>query len=192
MLCESFSESWFNGQHWVARRKLKPYSLWHYLYFQFVNSPLAPGSKANVTWADIEMASRICQLGYKEQIKSKRGSRINLWITMAQSTLAEEIAAFQAYVSDYFAPPKFNNWKSDRPAKKRGAPPDVLSVASGAIMLFGGGPEVERFVWEMPIGQAYWYSSTLHYNRGALLDYMTSRDEEFRKFLRSQREKGLI
>jgi hypothetical protein len=193
MLQESFSESWFNGQHIVARRKLKPFCLWHYLYLQFVSSPLCPGYKGNVTWADVELVSRICQLRYKEQIPiNTRASRIHLWITMAKSTLNEEIANFQAYIADYFSPPKFNTWKSDKPTKPRGSPPDTLSVASAAIMLFGGGAETERWVWEMPIGQAYWYSSTLHYNRGALLDYMTLKDEKFREFLRSQREKGLI
>lgn len=204
MLCQKFAESWFNGKHRVARRDLRPFCLWHSAYLQFVNSPLAPGFESpkgrpvRIGWDDIELASRICQLEYAHQLSINQGAllraglKLRLFITMAKSTLETEEMAFEGYVQDYFAPPQFNRWKQDHPIRGRGGPPDVLSVASACIMLFGGGPAVEKFVWEMPIGKAYWYASTLHYNRGAPLDYMTAREMAIRSFLRAQRAKGLI
>jgi hypothetical protein len=200
MLSEDFSQSWFNREHIVARRKLKPFNLWHYTYLNFVDSPFVVAQKEPVppTWADIELATRICQLEYEKQLPakdsllSKLSLQLHLFITMARSTEERERAAFFAYMVDYFAPPKFNEWKSNKSLMPRGGPPDPLSVASACIMLFGGGPVVEKWVWEMPIGRAYWYASTLHYNRGAPLDYMTARDEAWRRYLRELRERGEI
>ncbi len=196
MLYPTFSEAWWNGDHNLCRRRLRPFSLWHYTYLQFVSSPLTPwGPKTEITWADLEQASRICRLGYLEQLPAKVNpilDGIRLFIIMSKTTLEKEVAAFRAYIDDYFSPPRFNEWKTEHPIMKRGGPPDTLSVASAVLMMFGGGPETEKYVWEMPIGQAYWYASTLHYNRGAGLDYMTARDEEWRQFLRKQRAEGKI
>jgi hypothetical protein len=201
MLCERFAESWFNGRHTVARRKLRPFNLWHYTYLDLVESPLAvrhaPSNKPSekIGWPEIIQAARICQLGYEEvlSVESSWKTKLELFLAMAQSTDERELNAFYRYVNDYYSPPRFNEWGSrDHPGRPKGSPPDALSVASAVIMMFGGGPSAEKYVWEMPIGKAFWYSSTLHYNRGADLDYMTARDEAFRKFLRQQRAEGKI
>jgi hypothetical protein len=204
MLCEKFSESWFNREHVVARRRLRPFCLWHHAYLDHVNSPLSPGAEIKkdappITWAEIEEAARICQLQYEESLPEKVDLRakIGLFVAMAKSTEEKELKAFHDYVNDYFAPPTFNKFGKKtvfgRPGSgPRGGPPDPLSVASAVIMMFGGGIATEKLVWEMPIGKAYWYSSTLHYNRGAPLDYVTAREERIRRFLREQRRKGLI
>lgn len=200
MLCERFAESWFNGTHRIVRRKLRPFCLWHFLYLDLIDSPLAPGARtpSDIGWEELDVASRICCLEYDQQLPVKQTrmervrSQANLFVAMAQSTKEQQIDAFIDYIEDYFAPPEFNAWKEHSNAKPRGNPPDPLSIASATIMLFGGGPAIEKFVWEMPIGKAYWYGSTLHYNRGASLDYVTARERAIRKFLRSQRAKGLI
>lgn len=203
MLCERFSESWFNGTHKVVRRTLRPFCLWHLVYLDLIDSPLVPGARkpSNIGWDELEVASRICCLEYDQQLPVHQTMlervrvKASLFIAMAQSTKEQQINAFIDYIEDYFAPPEFNAWKEDgmgKASKPRGGPPDPLSVASAVIMLFGGGPTIEKFVWEMPIGKAYWYSSTLHYNRGASLDYVTARERAIRNFLRAQREKGLI
>lgn len=201
MLCENFAESWFNGEHRLIRRTLRPFCLWHYAYLQFIESPLIQGGKGNPDWPDLELASRICQLQYEQQLPSRQSvvqrlaTKANLFVAMASTTLSAEISAFHAYMADYFASPQFNSWKSKTKGPKRGNPPDVLAVASSCIALGVGNGKpggAEKYVWEMPIGQAYWYSSAYHYNNGAPLDYMTARDEAFRKFLRKQKAEGKI
>lgn len=196
MLSTEFSESWFNGDHYLVRRKLRPFCLWHYAYLQFVDSPLIYQIKkpAPPNWDDLEQASRICRLRYGEQISPKisLADKFRLFLAMSNATLEQELKAWKTYFNDYFSSPKFNSWKSDTPIKPRGSPPDVLGVASACMMLMGGGPQMEKYVWEMPIGKAYWYSSVLHWNRGAPLDYMTAKDQAMREKLRAMRARGEI
>lgn len=204
MLCQRFAESWFNRKHIVAGRKLRPFCLWHFTYLDFINSPLSIGAGPSrtgglqdnappINFADTEEAARVCQLRYLQMLPGipKWRLKLHLFRTLARTTEEREQAAFYDYINDYFNAPQFNQWRAAA-GYKRGGPPDPLSVASAVIMMFGGGERTERFVWEMPIGKAYWYASTLHYNRGEPVDYMTAKDEAFRRFLREQRRKGLI
>jgi hypothetical protein len=204
VLFEDFSQSWFNRPHRVAGAWLRPFCLWHHAYLHFVNSPLAPGivrprrpddetqPPPLPGWPDIELAVRICQLRYEEVLPVKQPSflKLRMFVVMSRTTEEKERAAFYDYIADYFAPPRFNEWTSH--SRSRGGPPDPLAVASACIMLFGGGREVEKWVWEMPIGKAYWYSSTLHYNRGAPLDYITARQVAIRRALRQKAAEGKL
>lgn len=196
MLSAEFSESWFNGRHVLIGNVLRPLCLWHFAYLQFVDSPLIPQFKKMPPpgWADLEQASRICRLEYEHKISDEVSIRdkARLFICMARSTLDDQIKKWQDYFNDYFAAPKFNQWKSLRAPHPRGTPPDALAVASACLTMLGGSPQSEKYVWEMPIGKAYWYSSAFHFNNGTPLDFVTAKDEAMRNKLKLMRFKGEI
>jgi hypothetical protein len=168
VLDELFAEAWVNGTHRVLGLKLRPFSLWHRLQLEILDSPLLKGEVPLPL--DLERACRACQLVYPQVVPTQ----IKWWSLrwrLAGRDYEEEIKKMGAYLSDYYSPPQFLP-----PIKKyhrtdvTHPPPENMRIFSAVVALTGW-PE-ER-IWNLPIGQAYWYAAGHWYQQGQELDFLT-------------------
>lgn len=168
MLDERFAESWINSTHRVLGRKLRPFSLWHRFQLEILDSPILSGKK--IEHLDLERACRCCQLQYPNPITAG----INGWSLrwrLAGRDFALEVQKFGTYLEDYFAPPKF------LPSIRKVHQPEVIHPPPEAIRILSAVIDLTKWpenkIWDMPIGQAYWYAAGQWYQDGAELDFLT-------------------
>jgi hypothetical protein len=169
VLDERFAESWVNSTHRVLGLKLRPFSLWHRFQLEILESPILLGKQ--IEPFDLERACRCCQLRYPQTVSSKT----NMWSLrwrLAGRDFDLECKKFGAYLDDFFAPPKF--LPSIRQAVHQPEvfhpPPEEIRIISAVIDLTKW---PENKIWDMPIGQTYWYAAGQWYQDGRELDFLT-------------------
>ncbi len=170
MLDELFAEAWINSTHRVLGLRLHPFSLWHRFQLAVIDSPVLAGTK--VEPIDLERACRVCQLVYPEVISP----RIKWWSfrwRLAGRDFQTEIQKLGAYFDDHWSIPKFVppiRKKGDMPESINHPPPEEIRIISAVLTMTGWS---EEKVWNMPIGQAYWYAAGHWYQTGMELDFLT-------------------
>lgn len=169
MLDEVFSEAWINSTHRVLGLKLRPFSLWHRFNLALIESPILSGKILNPL--DLERACRICQLKYPESVSIKINWWSFRWRLAGRDFIAEQYK-FGAYLSDFYSIPKFIP-----PTRKKHLPDDVSHPPPEDIRIFSAVSTMtgwsEEKIWNLPIGQAYWYAAGHWYQSGRELDFLT-------------------
>jgi hypothetical protein len=119
---------------------------------------------------EFEQAIRACRLTYPDTVDTK----INMWSLrwrLAGRKYIDECLAFDAYMRDYYSPPKFlPPTKKYHQKEVNHPPPEEMRIFSAVVMLTGW---PEEKIWNMPIGQAYWYAAGHWYQQGQELDFLT-------------------
>ena len=117
---DRFAEAFLHaGCHRILGKKLKPFSFWHKLQLEWINSKMLLGG--GEPW-DLWLAVQICQSEYPTPAKlppSKLSSAWQLWwnIRNCRTKWGKEQEAFQQYLSDYYSPPKL--WSSCATSQQR-------------------------------------------------------------------------
>jgi hypothetical protein len=169
VLDESFAEAWVNSTHRVLGLKLRPFSLWHRFQLEILDSPVLNGKP--IEPIALERAVQACRLRYPQLVDPN----LRLWSMrwrLAGRDFSREIQKFGAYMSDYFSIPKFVPplKKKHVPDTINHPPPENMSIFSAVSTMTGWD---EAKIWNMPIGQAYWYAAGHWYQSGQELDFLT-------------------
>jgi hypothetical protein len=169
VLDESFGEAWVNSTHRVLGLKLRPFSLWIRFQLELLESPVLTGKLINPL--DLERAVRACRLTYPNVISTK----VKMWSfrwRLAGREMKKETEKLGAYLQDYFAIPKFVPpvLKKIHDTDPKHPPPEAMRIFSAVATMTGWS---ENKIWDMPIGQAYWYAAGHWYQSGQELDFLT-------------------
>lgn len=170
MLDEGFAEAWVNSTHRVLGLKLQPFSLWHRFQLEILKSPVLKTGEA-IPPLELERACLACRVSYPMVLSPK----INMWSfrwRLAGRNYSTEVQKFFAYLADYFAIPQFlpQIKKRSLPESINHPPPETMQIYS-AIATMTSWPEEK--IWNLPIGQAYWYAAGQWYQAGHELDFLT-------------------
>lgn len=182
-LDSSFAAAYIdNGNHYrFLGRRVRPFSLWHVLLLQTLDSPFIKGG--SITLFDLKTAIGICSLHY-------RNSNIKRpWFPfrMGIKGLNESVAKFIEYVDDYLSRPEYTviPWdaKHTGPAPVPVTPPPhivatAFNVAHGARI-----PVMEA--WDMPIGEAYICESMYLRAQGVQLDFFGDEERKFQAAMKA-------
>jgi hypothetical protein len=115
---EAFSEAVFHSEHKVMGRKLRPFSYWHKVQLEYLQSRILIGGP---TLWDYWIASKVCSLSYPENFRFKKNYsyffKIGWNLFYSWRGLARQAVAFSRYLEDYASPPK--TWQGRGSAKKK-------------------------------------------------------------------------
>lgn len=151
-----FAESFLNrNDHVVLRRRLLPLSLWHLLNLEIAKNPFFIGGSFPQV-KDLRIAVTICTTTFP---KLPDFSTIRLtfdWMRSFRCNFLTETTKFRAYLNDFNAMPQI--WQKQNPSiennNKSSNIPWALAIVSSVCGSTGWSAQE---VWNMPVGQAYWY-----------------------------------
>jgi hypothetical protein len=168
VLDEIFGEAWVNSTHRVLGKKLLPFSLWHRFQLLLLDSPFLENQIPQPI--QLEQAVRACRLVYPNTIDAKIRPWSFRW-RLAGRNYLNECLAFDAYMRDYYSIPEFlPSTKKYHQTEINHPPPEEMRIFSAVATMTGWS---EEKIWNMPIGQAYWYAAGHWYQAGRELDFLT-------------------
>jgi len=206
---ERFAEAFLHKPHRVFGIKLKPFSTWHRLQLEWIDSKMLLGSPSK--W-DVYAAAKICSTDYPNaaNVTTLRGVRAVIWkIRYLLTPWKKEVKRFYDYLDDYASPPKLWGGKSSSRKKLAEAyeelyavtkDPDHARLASRthyeASLQDAEEKQIDdtlhsvsayvhltgrspKEAWDMPIGELGWMSVALAKREGAEINIWTPMDEEF-------------
>lgn len=193
---ERFLEAFLTAREYrVLGLRLQPYSSWHELNLQAVNSPLLTG--APLTVPDLVCAARVCASrfrpgGLRPVIEGRnwRERWLMKW-RLCRCDFGREVEELRTYLADFHSTPKF--WKNSHKDKDgaaaddRDAEFDEILAAVGMLCHETGWSE--EYVWNLPLGVLRWYAAMFFKWRSQSRDRLiwTPRDEElYQKHLREK------
>lgn len=165
---EDFHEAIAHTDHRLMGRKLRPFAPWHRLWLNIIESPLSLGGE--IGHADLEIASRICAADYHTVPKVVRKGRwlahkcrqaAMLW-KMVRYPVPAQLAAWQAYVTDYCPELRFKKAGADTGAKFETLPSDLCLVATYRVLSHCTKEEA----WMTPVGEAQWWIAAMRHGMG--------------------------
>ena len=166
-----FAESFLNrDDHVVLRRRLRPLSLWHLLNLEIAQSPYFCGGSFPSA-KDLRLAVTICTTPFP-RLPDLSGRRLLLdWLRTWNCRFLIETAKFRAYLDDFNALPMLWREEQKRPAGREPVGlPWALAIISGICGSTGWSAET---VWNMPVGQAYWYHVAFAIQKGSTVDLLS-------------------
>lgn len=175
-----------NGvRHKIFGRYLRPFSLWHLLLLQTIDSPFVTGGE--VSLFDLKTAIGICSLRYR---KSKV-RRPTFPLFMGLKKLKKNVDRFMVYVGDYLNRPDYTIQPLDPRAPQYvgmpiGQAPAPVITAYRACQ--GARLPISQ-IWDMPIGEAYISEAMFFHNQGERVDFM---DDNARKFQEDMKKSGVV
>lgn len=169
---DSLIEAFFNADHKVLGRKLKPLTLRHCFMLSVAKNPILTGEVP--TWEDLIQAVEICSRDSNYFLKGKSPSKLRryLWdIRLAcYNNRLKQFSLFSAYLKDYFSPPVYWSSGDSKPNKVNW----IISNVSLLVKMYSM-PFEEA--WNMTVGEASWWIAAGYNNDPSTsVDIMT--DEE--------------
>jgi len=161
----------------IAGVRLRPYSLWHQLLLEAMESPLVtPG--ATVAPADMQRALAVCQCRYPVSCFTLPVTIRRVW-SMLGGGFSRHLERFEAYRKDYISFPDYSIWTPPLSSGEARTPEPDLGPPPGILALFGDVAQFLRSsdpgsVWNMALGEAYWYRAMGQRAQGKSLDFMTA------------------
>jgi hypothetical protein len=124
-------------------------------------------------WRDLRLAVRICGTRFPQLPALGGWAQAADWLGSWGCGLELETARFRAYLEDYNALPQL--WRGERPKRAPGERepvglPWALGIVTGICGSTGWSAET---VWDMPVGQAYWYHIGFAMGKGSGVDLMS-------------------
>lgn len=167
---ENYAEAVANTSHRVYGVALRPYCLWHRLSLELAQSPILLGQA--VTPLDLWRAARICSShwtpeGYSPDLRPPTCARF-AWLSW-RYRFTDQVAAFQAYLSDYSRGPQL--WPSA--AKGNTKERDIDETLETVAYLLAKSNLTLRELWTMPVGMLSWYTLGIQRAHGAELPVWT-------------------
>ena len=114
---ERFAEGFLHKSHRVFGIRLKPFSTWHRLQLEWIDSKMLLGGGGK--W-DVYAAARICSSEYPvaADVTTPRGIRAIWWrLRYLFTPWKREAKKFYDYLDDYYSPPKLWGGKSSSKEK---------------------------------------------------------------------------
>ena len=172
-----FAESFLNrADHCVLRQKLRPLSLWHLLNLEIAASPYFIGGRLPLV-RDLRIAITICTTHFPRLPDFTLPRLVCGWLRSWRCNFLTETAKFRAYLEDFNALPQL--WKKPevRPPEDRPTVglPWPLAIVSSVCRSTGWSAES---VWNMPVGQAYWYHVAFAIQKGCSMDLLSEGEME--------------
>jgi hypothetical protein len=188
---ERFVEAFAHDEHVVLGFKLRPYSLWHELNLQLIDSPVLTGEP--ISLMDLINAVSICRSSYVSgapipQIGlPRRGWRRWLWTwrISRHAKIRPEVHLFERYLVDYGSGPKF--WPNQHKGGG-GDDRDFDEILEQAALVWRETGCGEAYAWNMPIGSVRWYSALFAKMAGGDVQIWTPLHEEMKKKNDEKRE----
>jgi hypothetical protein len=159
--------------HRLLGVRLRPFSLWHLLLLQTLDSPFL--RKGQVGLHDLRTAIGICRLRFG-QSRVRRPS-LGLVLLCRKGAFHDAVCDFLSYTGGYLYKPDYSivPSKYSTPGKVSGAP-EIFRLASDVI---GWSHWTEDHVWNMAPGRAQWYRSSALRAIGADVDFVSQADRDF-------------
>ena len=166
-----FAESFLNrADHCVLGLPLRPLSLWHMFNLEVAQSPYFIGGSFP-TAKDLRLAVNICRTDFPRLPDLSDRTFYRNWFKSWRCKFLIETAKFNVYLDDFNALPQL--WQPER-GKSGGREPTglpwALAIVTGVCGSTGWSAE---YVWNMPIGQAYWYHVGFAMHRGSSVDLLS-------------------
>lgn len=163
-----YAESFLNrDDHVVLGRRLRPLSLWHMFNLEVARSPYFIGGTFP-TARDLRLAVRVCRTPYPHLPDLSGRSFFWDWCRAFGCQFLLETVKFRAYLDDFNSLPQL--WQDEArksTGRERTGLPWSLAIVSGVCGATGWD---EAKVWNMPIGQAYWYHVAFAMHAGGSVD----------------------
>lgn len=188
----AFLEAFENTAHCVYGLRLKPYSAWHRLCLESIDSPVLAGDP--LTPLELYAAARVCSSSFG--LVPDYGAPKNWWqrfklrVALRRHGIAKEVNSFNEYLRDYESGPQY--WPDEG---SEGAVPSkcaemdqVLELVAHVIRETGWDAAT---VWNLPIGQTRWYSAAFLKLSGVDVPFWTPQDAEQYKKHVAKREADL-
>lgn len=204
---ERFAEAFIHGkQRWCFGARLKPFSYWHKVQLEYIQSKVLLGGPAK--W-DIWLAAQVCRTSYPVNAKfPPRGKWWQLWwnVWYGWRSFNQEVNALYAHISDYASPPKL--WSGKGGSKKRLAEalealhketklPELLDESRAwaqsaafdeakdrdlddsieQIAIYTRQGRPPAEAWNMPMGELLWYNACFLKMEGADVPIWTPKDD---------------
>ena len=187
MLDSKFAEAWVNKPKYrIMGRTLRPFCLWHKFLLEFYENPLFDARAGDPEPIHLEIAIRCCTTRYLEVPNTKK-TPIRTALRFAGRRITKALEIFAAYIEDYNQQPDL--WNKGKKGSTTGPPPDTLRIATACMAANVQGGD-ERYIWELPIGRANYYSSAYLYHKGAEIDYVTEQNRRMMADLMKRKEAG--
>lgn len=168
-------------KHRILGRSLKPFSLWHLLLLQTIESPFVTPGKEGVTLRDLKTAVGICSLEYRHS-KVKRPV---FPVLLKEKDLQSCVDKFLDYIKDYHHKPEYTVVDPDPYAPP--APPypqEPSSISTAFRAAWASGVPLAR-AWNMPIGEAFVAEAMYFKSKGHQLDFMSPEDREMQEEMKA-------
>ena len=179
MLDNSLGAAFIDGgiRHRILGKRLRRFSLWHRLLLQAIDSPFL--RKGEVHLLDLRNAVGACRLVFPN-------SRIVRPLCF-RPDLRKSVDQFLSYAGDYLTRPEYSIIPPARdsgvPQPRRGQAPESILMVGDIIAWSGWAPER---VWNLPIGQSYWYRMLAQRAAGADVDFLTEEEREFQTTMKER------
>lgn len=185
---ENYAEAVANTAHRVYGTALRPYCLWHRLNLELAQSPILLGQA--VTPLDLWRAVRICSTcwtpeGRAPNLRPPTPLRF-AWLSW-RYRFANQVAAFQAYLSDYSRGPQL--WPSV--AKGSTKERDIDETLETVCYLLARSNLTLPEIWTMPVGMLSWYTLGIQRAHGAELPVWTPEHQAAFEKHKAEREARL-
>lgn len=185
---ENYAEAVANTAHQVYGTALRPYCLWHRLNLELAQSPILLGQA--VTPLDLWRAVRICSTcwtpeGRAPNLRPPTPLRF-AWLSW-RYRFADQVAAFQAYLSDYSRGPQL--WPSV--AKGSTKERDIDETLETVCYLLARSNLTLPEIWTMPVGMLSWYTLGIQRAHGAELPVWTPEHQAAFEKHKAEREARL-
>lgn len=176
-----FLEAYVNTEHRLCGLKLKPLSLFHFLWLEHFKSPLLSLDR-KVTLQDLELAAVICSAQETKSLLRNLEKRKLLWHWRNKLRDVEsEGRAWLGYFNDYFAIPDFWNSKTETVDSTL---PWLVLCAGAVVKETGWSLET---VMTLPVGVVIWLNLSFSFLATGESKIMSDAD----KLAMSLSDKGL-
>lgn len=187
----AFEEAFSNTEHNVYGLALRPYSAWHRLCLEMMDSPVLTGDPT--TPLELYAAARVCSssFGPLPNLAAPKTwwQRVKRKLHFRRYAYAAQGEKFQAYLTDFESGPQY--WPDEGGegrAPKCAEMDSVLELVAHVIRESGWAAET---VWNLPIGQARWYSAAFLKLTGVDVPFWTPQDDAAHKAHLAKREAKL-
>jgi len=161
----------------VAGVALRPFSAWHHFQLQALDSPFI--RRGEVRRFELLQALAVCRLRYPDSCLRMPVLR-TIW--PLRRGIRHAVSEFLDYTGTYLYRPEYAVVERKRPGE---APSEQITNAPELMRLIGDiigwAPWPEAYVWDLPLGRAYWYQAMSFRARGVTLSYMNDEEREFQE-----------
>lgn len=150
----AFAESFINERHWIAGRRVRPFSAWHIALLQTLKSPYLI-AEAAIEPHDALTLIAVCSLPYGRS-RTRRPRNPLSWLSTRNKKGFERLnQRILNYIGDFLQKPEFAIHVTEQGnSPRRGQPPEILQAVWDVIFATKW---PEHIAWELPIGVLYWY-----------------------------------
>lgn len=189
---KEFFEAIVGVERVVAGLRLRPLSIWHWLWLEALENPvLRPGASLNA--AQLIQAAQVCASDFEDLPKAvcRKGwwrravTVVRTWrMWLVRGGLEAEVEAFARYIDDWFVQPEVWNTEGDEGDDKKDPPLPHYWFTLAKLVKSGVS---RRDAWMMPLGEALFLSTTWAVMESGSLEFISEWDREMMAALEARK-----